>query len=149
MGYFGKFHLDKEKDIVVNLFLEQKVLSYCLETPNHHTDNLICNLAKVLEQPLSTNEQQLKVIKGTIPCFIKGNGEEVYIFRLAGTKIANIYPNGKIEINAAIPAISKTLMSQTKDYKFDLRHTLIKSYILEDEIHLEDKKYQNVPRVFF
>lgn len=132
MGYFGKFYLDKEKDIVVNLFLEQKVLSYCLETPNHHTDNLICNLAKVLEQPLSTNEQQLKVIKGTIPCFIKGNGEEVYIFRLAGTKIANIYPNGKIEINAAIPAISKTLMSQTKDYKFDLRHTLIKSYILED-----------------
>ncbi len=132
MGYFGKFYLDKEKDIVVNLFLKHNILSYCLETPNHHTDNLICNLAKILQQPLSLNQQQLKVIKGNIPCFIKGDGQEVYVFRLAGTKIANIYPNGKIEINATIPAISKTLMSQTKDYKFDIRHTLIKSYILED-----------------
>ncbi|MDO4378112.1 MAG: adenosine deaminase [Erysipelotrichia bacterium] len=124
--------MDKEKDIVVNLFLKHNILSYCLETPNHHTDNLICNLAKILQQPLSLNRQQLKVVKGTIPCFIKGDGQEVYVFRLAGTKIANIYPNGKIEINATIPAISKTLMSQTKDYKFDIRHTLIKSYILED-----------------
>ena len=31
--------------------------------------------------------------------------------------IANIYATGEIEVKVTIPAISKTLMSQTKDYK--------------------------------
>ncbi len=131
MSHFGKFYLDKEKDIVINLNMSKHILSYCLFTPNHKTDNLIINLAKVLKQDTVYQNNKL-VIKGTIPCFIKGDGQRVYVFRLNDTKIANIYPNGKIEINALVPAISKTLMSQTKEYNFDIRHTLIKSYILED-----------------
>lgn len=131
MSYFGKFYLDKEKDIVIELDMSKHILSYCLFTPNHKTDNLIINLAKVLNQKTTEKNNHL-VIEGTIPCFIKGDGQRVYVFRLNGTKIANIYPNGKIEINALVPAISKTLMSQTKQYNFDIRHTLIKSYILED-----------------
>ena len=132
MAKFKEFYLDKEKDIVIKLFMKGSTLSYCLETPNHKSGNLITNLAKVLQQPISYNEDQMKVIKGTIPCFIKGDGKIVYVFRLAGTKIANIYPDGKIEINATVPAISKTLMAQTKDYKYDISKTLIKSFILED-----------------
>ncbi len=132
MAKFKEFYLDKEKDIVIKLYMKRNVLSYRLETPNHKHGNLITNLAKVLEQPISYDENHMKVIKGTIPCFIKGDGKIVYVFRLAGTKIANIYPDGKTEINATVPAISKTLMSQTKDYKYDIRHTLIKSYILDD-----------------
>jgi len=131
MGNFGKFYLDKEKDIAISLDLSRHVLSYCLFTPNHKTDNLIINLAKILNQETVYYKNKL-VIKGTIPCFIKGDGQRVYVFRLNGTKIANIYPNGKIEINAIVPAISKILMSQTKEYNFDIRNTLIKSYILED-----------------
>lgn len=131
MSYFGKFYLDKEKDIAISLDLSKHILSYCLFTPNHKTDNLIINLAKVLNQETVYHNNKL-VIKGTIPCFVKGDGQRVYVFRLNGTKIANIYPNGKIEINAIVPAISKILMSQTKEYNFDIRDTLIKSYILED-----------------
>ncbi len=131
MSHFGKFYLDKEKDIVINLDMSKHILSYCLFTPNHKTDNLIVNLAKVLNQKTVHHNNRL-VIKGTIPCFIKGDGQRVYVFSLNETKIANIYPNGKVEINALVPAISKTLMSQTKEYNFDIRDTLIKSYILED-----------------
>ena len=75
----------------------------------------------------------MKIIKGTIPLSINGDFEEVYIFRLGGVKIANIYPNGKIEIKAEIPSIMKTLMSQTKDYKFGTDKTIIKSYLLKKE----------------
>ncbi|MGI6508963.1 MAG: hypothetical protein ACOX1L_00490 [Erysipelotrichaceae bacterium] len=131
MSYFGKFYLDKEKDIAVNLDMSKHILSYCLSTPNHKTDNLIVNLTKVLNQT-TVYQDNRPVIKGTIPCFIKGDGQRVYVFRLNNTKIANIYPNGKVEINAIVPAISKTLMSQTKEYNIDIRNTLIKSYILED-----------------
>ena len=95
MAKFKEFYLDKEKDIVIKLFMKGNTLSYCLETPNHNSGNLITNLAKVLQQPISYNEDKMKVIKGTIPCFIKGDGKIVYVFRLAGTKIANIYPDGK------------------------------------------------------
>lgn len=106
MSYFGKFYLDKEKDIAVNLDMSKHILSYCLSTPNHKTDNLIVNLAKVLNQT-TVYQDNRPVIKGTIPCFIKGDGQRVYVFRLNNTKIANIYPNGKVEINAIVPAISR------------------------------------------
>ena len=56
------------------------------------------------------------------------DNEEVYIFRLAGMKIANIY-NNRIEVKAKMPAITKTLMSQTKDYK--LEGKLCKKYTTE------------------
>ena len=35
MAYFGKFYLDKEKDIIVELSMEQSGLFYVLRTPNH------------------------------------------------------------------------------------------------------------------
>ena len=46
-------------------------------------------------------------------------------------KIANIYATGEIELKVTIPAISKTLMSQTKDYKLDINKTMVKSYIFK------------------
>ena len=39
----SKFYLDKEKDIVVNLFEKEDELTYILETPNHNKGNLITN----------------------------------------------------------------------------------------------------------
>lgn len=37
--FFNKFYLDKEKDIIVNLFKSNKPneLVYTIETPNHHS----------------------------------------------------------------------------------------------------------------
>ena len=130
MAYFGKFYLDKEKDIVVLLDMEAARLSYTVLALNHRTDNLINNLAAI-----SGRETQIRdghtVITGQIPCYIKGDGQRVYILRLNGTKLANIYPDGKIEVNSLIPAIAKTLMSQTKDYRYSFRETLLKSYVPE------------------
>ena len=44
---------------------------------------------------------------------------------------ANIYPDGRIERKAKIPAIIKLLMAQTKDYKLPIEKTIVKSYILK------------------
>ena len=128
----NKFYLDKEKDIIINLYqTNQDELTYILETPNHGTGNLITNLAKICNLKTTKNEKDMKIIKGTIPASINGDNEEVYIFRLGGIKIANIYTDGRIEIKATIPAISKTLMSQTKRYNLSINQTLVKSYILK------------------
>ena len=44
---FNKFYLDKEKDIIVNLYqTSQDEITYILETPNHKKGTLITNLAK-------------------------------------------------------------------------------------------------------
>ena len=131
MRYFGKLYLDKEKDIVVTLGMDKTVLSYTIHTTNHQSDNLINNLAAISNQPTTVQDGRT-VITGKIPCYIKGDGQRVYIFRLNGTKLANIYPDGKIEVNSVIPAIAKTLMSQTKDYKYSFRETLVKSYVREE-----------------
>lgn len=128
MTDFGTFYLDKEKDIVVKLQMQGENLSYCIFVDNHETDNLIKNLAIVSGRPLDFADGRF-VIRGEIPCYIKGDGQRVYILRLNGTKLANIYPDGKIEVNSCIPAIAKTLMSQTKDYRYSFRETLIKSYV--------------------
>ena len=46
-NYFTTFYLDKERDIVVNLYkTDEDELSYIIETPNHSTGNLITNSAK-------------------------------------------------------------------------------------------------------
>ena len=126
MSYFGKLYLDKEKDIIVYLDMNKSVLSYTILATNHKSDNLINNLALITNQKTVVRDGK-KVIVGEIPCYIKGDGQRVYIFRLNGTKVANIYPDGKMEVNSLIPAIAKTLMSQTKDYKYSLRETLVKS----------------------
>lgn len=132
MEAFGHFYLDKEKDLVVDLYRDQDELCYVLRTPNHRTGNLITNLAALCNLELQTDESGLKVIRGTLPCYIDGKNHMVYIFRLLDTKVANIYPDGRIERKASIPAIAKTLMSQTKDYRQDFRKTIVKTYILRE-----------------
>ena len=128
---FNKFYLDKEKDIIVNLYKsEEDELTYILETPNHNTGNLISNLAKLCNLETVKNENDMKIITGKIYASLNGENEEVYILRLGGIKIANIY-NDKIEIKAKIPAITKTLMSQTKEYKLPIEKTIVKSYIFK------------------
>ena len=134
MQYFGCFFLDNEKDMILNLYLEggrgeENRLFYELETPNHHTGNLIRNFASVCHLPLSVNEKGLQVIRGEVPAYIDGENREVYILRLGDTKVANIWPDGRIEQKASVPAIAKTLMSQTKDYRYDETKTIFKTYI--------------------
>lgn len=129
---WNRFYLDKEKDIIIDLYKDNKdQLRYILRTPNHNTGNLISNLAKICELETIKDENDKKIITGKIPASLNGDNKTVYIFRLGEIKIANIYENGNIEIKAKIPAISKTLMSQTKDYKLDKNKTIVKSYILK------------------
>ncbi len=132
MTYFTCFFLDNEKDIIVSLYRDLGALYYELATPNHNSGNLIRNLARLCGLPLSENDRGLLVIRGEVPCYIDGNNEEVYVFRMGGTKVANIYPDGRVEMKAAIPAIAKTLMSQTRDYRLDVGKTIFKTYIPKD-----------------
>lgn len=132
MEAFGRFYLDKEKDLVVDLHRDGDEMHYVLRTPNHGTGNLITNLAALCGLELQTGEDGLKVIRGTLPCYIDGRNQLLYVFRLLDTKVANIYPDGRIERKASIPAIAKTLMSQTKDYRQDFRKTVVKTYILRE-----------------
>ena len=133
--WFQRFYLDKEKDVIVDLYREEgmtdkgEVMRFLLSTPNHGTGNLIRNLAALCGLPLSEGEDGLLVIRGTVPSYIDGYNRLLYIFRLGDTKVANIYPDGRVEMKAHIPAISKTLMSQTKDYRLDIRRTIVKTYI--------------------
>ena len=127
----NKFYLDKEKDIIVNLYrTKEDEITYVLETPNHNTGNLITNLAQICGLETIKNGQDKKIITGKISASINGNNEEVYIFRLGGIKIANIYED-RIRIKGKIPAITKTLMSQTKNYKLPINKTIVKTYIVK------------------
>ena len=130
--WFQRFYLDKEKDIIVELFKDGDEMFYVLRTPNHASGNLITNLAKLCGLPLSFDGQGLKIIEGKVPCYIDGYNRTVYIFRLGNTKVANIFPDGTVEMKASIPAISKTLMSQTKDYRLDIKRTIVKTFILHE-----------------
>ena len=132
MRYFGTLYLDKEKDIEVLLETEEDRLYYTVSANNHRDHNLINNLARVAQHPATVRDGRT-VMQGQIPCYIKGDGQRVYVFRINGLKLANIYPDGKIEVNAVIPAIAKTLMSQTTDYKYSYRDTVVKSYVREQE----------------
>lgn len=132
MALFGRFYLDKEKDIIVDLFQENDGLHYVLRTPNHNSGNLITNLAGLCDLPLERDEQGLKVIRGIIPCYVDGANRRLYIFRIGNTKIANIFPDGSVEMKASVPAISKALMSQTKNYRLNIAKTIVKTYIFDD-----------------
>ena len=44
---FGQFYLDREKDIAVELTMDGERLYHVIRTPNHHTGNLITNLARL------------------------------------------------------------------------------------------------------
>ena len=129
MEKFKEFALDKEKDIVITLYKQGEDMYYALSTPNHTTGNLIRNFAKLCHLPLSKNKDGLFVIRGQVPCFINGNNEKVYIFSLRDITAANIYSDGRIEQRASVPAISKTLMSQTKDYHLSFFKTVVKTFI--------------------
>lgn len=127
-----QFFLDKEKDICINIYRKSEdELNYIIETPNHKTGNLISNLAQLCNKEISRNSAGLKIIKGTLPACINGENEIVYLLRLGGIKIATIYEDGTFELKAKIPAIIKTLMSQTKNYSFPIEKTILKSYILK------------------
>ena len=92
----NKFYLDKEKDIIVNIYkVNPDEVLYVLETPNHNTGNLITNLAKLCNVETAKNEKDMKIITGIIPASINGDNEIVYILRLGGIKIANIYEERK------------------------------------------------------
>ena len=132
MIFFQQFYLDKEKDIAVDLRMEGDRLFYTIRTPNHHTGNLITNLAKLCGLKTEEDDRGLKVIRGEIPCYYDGDNRKMYILRLGNTKIANIFPDGRVEMKASIPAISKTLMSQTRDYRLGVAKTIVKTYILGD-----------------
>ena len=132
MKYFGRFYLDNEKDIIVELYRENDELYYVLRTPNHNTGNLITNFARLCSLDISYDDNGLKVVRGKIPAYIDADNRLMYILRFGNTKVANIFPDGRVELKATIPAVSKTLMSQTKDYKLDEARTIIKTYILND-----------------
>ena len=128
---FDEFYLDKEKDVIVKLYrISKDEIEYILETPNHKKGTLITNLAQICHLETEKNDNDMKIIKGRMQAMINGENEEVYTFRLGGIKVANIY-NDRIEIKAQIPAISKTLMSQTKKYKLQIEKTFVKTYILK------------------
>lgn len=132
MKFINEIYLDKEKDIIIKLYDKgEDEIKYVLETPNHNTGNLITNLAKICDLETVKNKDDMKIITGVIPASINGDNEEVYILRLGGIKIANIFKNGKIELKAKIPSIMKTLMSQTKDYRFGVDKTIVKFYLLK------------------
>ena len=129
MKQFGGFYLDNEKDIIVDLFLQDEKLFYTLRTPNHGTGNLIRNLAKLCDLPLKKDENEMLYISGQVPSYYDTYNRLVYVFRMGNTKVANIYPDGTVEMKAAIPSISKTLMSQTKHYALDIKQTIVKTFI--------------------
>ena len=132
MTYFAWFFLDKEKDIIVNLYKDLDRMYYCLKTPNHASGNLIRNIAKICDLELTKDENDMLVIKGEVPCFIDGNNKENYIFKFQDTEIARIFPDGRVEVKATIPAIAKTLMSQSKEALLPLDKTLFETFIRKD-----------------
>ena len=68
MMYFQRLYLDREKDIAVELYMEGERLLYVMRTPNHHTGNLITNLARLCGLETVLDENGLKVIRDEIPC---------------------------------------------------------------------------------
>ena len=105
---FNKFYLDKEKDIIIELYkTNEDEISYILRTPNHHTGNLITNIAKLCNIKTVKDANDMKIIRGKIPASINGDNEIVYILRLGGIKIANIFEDGRIEQKAKIPALRR------------------------------------------
>ena len=154
--HFTTFYLDKERDIVIDLYkeYEKKVcspkdkkcpkkdrpqwdnqwdkLDYVIRTPNHRTGNLISNLARICGVETVKDENDMKIITGSIPASINAKNEDVYIFKMGDYQIANIFDDKGVQLSGQIPAIVKTLMSQTKDYRFPIEKTIVKSYILKD-----------------
>ena len=60
--FFQRFYLDREKDIVVDLYMEGERLLHIIRTPNHHTGNLISNLARLCGLPTGEDENGSMII---------------------------------------------------------------------------------------
>ena len=72
MIFFQQFYLDREKDIVVDLLMEEDRLFHVIRTPNHHTGNLIRNMAKLFSLETTEDENGLLTIRNEIPCYVDG-----------------------------------------------------------------------------
>lgn len=106
----NKFYLDKEKDIIISIYRNNPdEVTYVLETPNHNTGNLITNLAKLCGQETVKDENDMKILTGVIPASINGDNKTVYILRLGGIKIANIYEERKCRNKGKNPSNSKNI----------------------------------------
>ena len=90
MKYFGRFYLDNEKDIIVELYRESDELYYVLRTPNHNTGNLITNFARLCGLDISYDDNGLKVVRGKIPAYIDADNRLMYILRFGNTKQYNV-----------------------------------------------------------
>ncbi|MBR0461177.1 MAG: hypothetical protein IJJ00_00455 [Erysipelotrichaceae bacterium] len=132
MKYYDCLYLDKEKDIVIEFYKEKGSFFYLLRTPNHKSGNLITNLARICDLEISYDENGLKAVKGKVPSFINEENERIHILKFNNKTVAVINEEGEIKARAQIPAISKTLMSQSKECKLDLNKTLVRTYIEED-----------------
>ena len=77
--YINKFYLDNEKDIVVSIYEDNIGLFYVISTPNHHTGNLITNLAKLAKLNIKKDSNDMKYIKDTIVILINRNND-VFFF---------------------------------------------------------------------
>ena len=95
MIFFQQFFLDREKDIAVDLYLDGEKLFHVIRTPNHHTGNLISNLARLCALETSEDENGLKVIRGEIPCYFDGDNRKMYILRVGTTKIDREHFSGR------------------------------------------------------
>ena len=131
MEYVDSLFLDKEKDVVIDFYKENNNFHYVLRTPNHNSGNLITNLAKLCNLDISYDENGLKIIKGDVPSFINEQNQRFHILKFNKKTIAVINTKDEVMSRATIPAISKTLMSQTKDYKQKIDRTLVRTYIEE------------------
>ena len=129
--YYGNLYLDREKDIVIEFYQSGNSYSYILRTPNHKSGNLIRNLAKICDLPLSLDDNGLLIIKGELPSFINDESKRIYILKFANKTVAIINEEGEIKARASIPAISKTLMSQSKDISLSLDKIFVRTYIEE------------------
>ena len=72
LKYFDRFYIDKEKDIVVELYENENVdeITYIIRTPNHKSGNLITNLAQICDLETIKDENDLKIIKNTISWYL-------------------------------------------------------------------------------
>ena len=138
MKYYDSLYLDLEKDVVIDLYIDKDKFYYVLKTPNHKTGNLIRNFATICNLKLSTGEDGLLQIEGRVPCFINEENKRVHILKFNNKTVAVINSKGKILPRAMVPAISKTLMSQTKKCDLSINDILVRTYIEEEYKFISD-----------
>lgn len=134
MRILNKLYLDQEKDVIISLYTldNSEDVIYVIETPNHHTGNLITNLAKICGLETQKDENDMKIIKGYITPIKTKRGNNVYFLKLGNMNIASFTENGKIRQNAIMPAIIKTFMSQTKNYELSIEKSILNLFIPQE-----------------